>query len=66
LLIPPRQEGRGEAIGELPKVRGKIGVLGKLLDAASLSEGIIQVIDQPWGINISEMTVRASGELWLL
>ena len=27
-----------------------------------LADNIIYAIDQPWGVNISELTVRASGE----
>jgi NADP-dependent 3-hydroxy acid dehydrogenase YdfG len=31
-----------------------------------LAEQIVYVIDQPWGVSISEITVRASGEQYLL
>ena len=33
-----------------------------LQNRAILADNIIYAIDQPWGVNISELTVRASGE----
>jgi NADP-dependent 3-hydroxy acid dehydrogenase YdfG len=30
-----------------------------------LAEAVVHVIDQPWGISISDITVRASGDLFL-
>jgi len=36
------------------------------LDPVSLSKSIIHVIDQPWGVNISDITVRSTGELLVL
>ena len=31
-----------------------------------LADQIVYVIDQPWGVNISEVTVRASGDAYIL
>ncbi|GLC13108.1 MULTISPECIES: SDR family oxidoreductase [Mycobacterium] len=33
-----------------------------LINPDDLTDAVIHVIDQPWGINISDVTVRASGE----
>ena len=37
-----------------------------LLEPQYLAEQILYVIDQPWGVNISDLTVRASGDAWIL
>lgn len=34
------------------------------LDPVSMCEQILYVINQPWGVNISEITVRASGDMY--
>lgn len=36
------------------------------LDPEHLADQIIYVIDQPWGVSISEITVRASGDAYIL
>lgn len=36
------------------------------LEASHIAETILYVIDQPWGVSISDITVRASGEPYLL
>jgi NADP-dependent 3-hydroxy acid dehydrogenase YdfG len=36
------------------------------LDAHDVGEAIVHVIDQPWGVSISDITVRAAGEPYLL
>jgi hypothetical protein len=33
-----------------------------LITPADLADALVGVIDQPWGISISDVTVRASGE----
>ncbi len=33
-----------------------------LITPDDLTDAVLHVIDQPWGINISDVTVRASGE----
>jgi NADP-dependent 3-hydroxy acid dehydrogenase YdfG len=35
------------------------------ISAEELAEQIVYVIDQPWGISISDITVRASGDQYL-
>lgn len=37
-----------------------------MLEPEPLVEQILYVIDQPWGVSISDMTVRASGDLFVL
>jgi NADP-dependent 3-hydroxy acid dehydrogenase YdfG len=36
------------------------------LEARHIADAILYVIDQPWGVSISDITVRASGEPYLL
>jgi len=36
------------------------------LNARDVGEAIVHVIDQPWGVSISDITVRAAGEPYLL
>ncbi|MBK6509367.1 MAG: SDR family oxidoreductase [Haliea sp.] len=36
------------------------------LAAEELAEQILYVIDQPWGVSISDITVRASGDLYVI
>ncbi|MEE4361393.1 MAG: SDR family NAD(P)-dependent oxidoreductase [Pseudomonadales bacterium] len=38
----------------------------RVLDPELLADQVIHVIDQPWGVSISEITVRASGDAYLL
>jgi NADP-dependent 3-hydroxy acid dehydrogenase YdfG len=33
-----------------------------LITPDDLANAVVHVIDQPWGINLSDVTVRASGE----
>ena len=36
------------------------------LPASYLADGIVYAINQPWGVNISDVTIRASGDLFML
>jgi NADP-dependent 3-hydroxy acid dehydrogenase YdfG len=36
------------------------------LDPEAIADAIIHAIDQPWGVNISDITVRATGDHYLL
>ena len=36
-----------------------------LITPDELAEAVVHVIDQPWGISISDITVRASGENYI-
>lgn len=36
-----------------------------LITPEDLAEAVVHVIDQPWGINLSDVTVRASGENYI-
>jgi NADP-dependent 3-hydroxy acid dehydrogenase YdfG len=36
------------------------------LDADHIADAVLYVIDQPWGVSISDLTVRASGEPYIL
>lgn len=36
-----------------------------LINPDDLTDAIIGVIDQPWGVNLSDLTVRASGEVYV-
>ena len=38
---------------------------GKLIAEKTAAAGVVHVIDQPWGISLSDVTVRASGEDYL-
>lgn len=37
-----------------------------LLEAESLVEQILYAIDQPWGVSISDLTIRASGDVYVV
>ncbi len=37
-----------------------------MLDPELLADQIVHTIDQPWGVSISDVTVRASGDRYLL
>ena len=53
--------------GQLPKSmldRNEIEYFA--LDPGSLSEQIVYTINQPWGVSISDITVRASGDSYVL
>ena len=53
--------------GQLPKSmldRNEIEYFA--LDPDSLSEQIVYTINQPWGVSISDITVRASGDSYVL
>ncbi len=53
--------------GQLPQSeldRNDIGYFA--LDPESLSDQIVYAINQPWGVSIAEITVRASGEGYVL
>jgi NADP-dependent 3-hydroxy acid dehydrogenase YdfG len=53
--------------GELPTEFADPEQIGYFsLDATHVAEAIVYVIDQPWGVSISDLTVRASGEPFLL
>ena len=36
-----------------------------LITPDDLADAVVHVIDQPWGINLSDVTVRASGENYI-
>ena len=36
-----------------------------LITPDELADAVVHVIDQPWGISLSDVTVRASGEDYL-
>ena len=36
------------------------------IEPESLAENIIYCINQPWGVNISDITVRSTGEQYFL
>ena len=36
------------------------------LDAGYIADAIIHTINQPWGVMISDVTVRASGDYFIL
>ena len=38
----------------------------QFLDAPHIADAMIHVIDQPWGVSVSEVTVRATGDHFLL
>jgi hypothetical protein len=58
----------GEVLGETPPAEltdpEKIGYFA--LDPALLADQIVHVIDQPWGVSISDLTVRASGDSYVI
>ncbi|MCP5025040.1 MAG: SDR family oxidoreductase [Actinomycetia bacterium] len=56
--------GRGEGTDEELFDPENMGYLA--LDPELLADQIIYVIDQPWGVAISDITVRASGDRYLL
>ncbi|MCA8901362.1 MAG: SDR family NAD(P)-dependent oxidoreductase, partial [Hyphomonas sp.] len=37
-----------------------------MLDPAYIAEAVLHAIDQPWGVSIGEVTVRAAGDHYLL
>ncbi len=53
----------GEAAPELTDV-DDIGYFA--LDADLLAESIVHAINQPWGVSISDLTVRASGDSYVI
>jgi NADP-dependent 3-hydroxy acid dehydrogenase YdfG len=36
-----------------------------LITPEDLADAVVHVIDQPWGISLSDVTVRASGENYI-
>ena len=38
------------------------GPRGTHVPPDDLADAVVHVMDQPWGINLSDVTVRASGE----
>ena len=53
--------------GQLPQAeldRDSIGYFA--LDPDTLTDQIVYAINQPWGVSIAEITVRASGEGYVL
>jgi len=56
--------GRGDGTDEELFDPENMGYLA--LDPELLADQIIHVIDQPWGVSISDITVRASGDRYLL
>lgn len=52
--------------GELPAERTDPDSIGYwAITPGELAEAVVHAIDQPWGISISDITVRATGDLFL-
>lgn len=52
--------------GDLPESMTDVDQIGYwAITPEQLADAVIHVIDQPWGISISDITVRASGDLFL-
>ncbi|MXY06960.1 MAG: SDR family NAD(P)-dependent oxidoreductase [Gammaproteobacteria bacterium] len=49
-----------------PEVLDKDSIAYFGLDADSLTDQVVHAINQPWGVSIAEVTVRASGERYVL
>ena len=49
-----------------PEVLDKDNVAYFTLDPDSLTDQVVHAINQPWGVSIAEVTVRASGERFVL
>ena len=49
-----------------PEVLDKDSIAYFALDADSLTDQVVHAINQPWGVSIAEVTVRASGERFVL
>lgn len=45
-----------------PRYADPDNILYNLLDPSYIADNIVYVINQPWGISISDMTIRASGD----
>jgi NADP-dependent 3-hydroxy acid dehydrogenase YdfG len=55
------------AAGQLPaEMTDKEQIEYFALDANSLAEQIVYAINQPWGVSISDMTIRASGDGYVI
>ncbi len=55
------------AAGQLPaEMTDKEQIEYFALDSGSLAEQIVYAINQPWGVSISDMTVRASGDGYVI
>ena len=53
--------------GELPAESSDVeNIEYYALEPEYLAEQIIYAIDQPWGVSISDITVRASGDGYIL
>ncbi len=52
--------------GELPEDLTDVDSIRYwLITPEDLADAVVHVIDQPWGISLSDVTVRASGEDYL-
>jgi NADP-dependent 3-hydroxy acid dehydrogenase YdfG len=61
------QQSAAYANGELPPEAADVEHIEYFALAPEyLAEQIIHVINQPWGVNISEITVRAAGDAYIL
>ena len=55
-----------EKIENHPEMTDKEKITYYALDPETLADSVIYVINQPWGVNIGDITVRASGEPFML
>ncbi len=61
------QQMQAHATGELPiELSDKENIEYYALDPEHLAEQIVHAINQPWGVTISDITVRASGDAYIL
>lgn len=56
----------GAEILNRPDLTDKEKVGYYYLDPEAIVDGIIYIINQPWGVNIADITVRASGEPYII
>ena len=54
-------QGQGNAEGRDPESTRYLA-----LEPRYIAEAIIHAIDQPWGVSLSDITVRASGDQYIL
>ncbi len=54
-------------IGQLPESHSDINDIEYfMLDPSSLADQVVYAINQPWGVSISDITVRASGDDYII
>ena len=63
----PNDRMQAHCSGELPEeLLDRNDVRYWSVQPDDIADAVIHVIDQPWGVSISDITVRASGESYLL